>query len=76
MLCGLECDRKTLLTSPWLMFLSPGRACGVVVLDQRQADDLVQPFGDNLSQMGAVAAVVFRILSAADECQLDDSSGS
>ena len=20
MLCGLECERKTLLTSPWLMF--------------------------------------------------------
>ena len=53
----------------------PGYAGGMVVLDERQADDLVQPFGDNLPEVRSKAAVVLRVLPAPTSVELDEFVG-
>ena len=76
MLCGLECERKTLLTSPWLMFFrAPVAPAAWWSLTQGRQDDLVEPLGHDPAQVGAVAPVVLRVLPPADERQLDEFVG-
>ena len=45
----------------------PGRAGGMVVLQAGQADDLVEPPGDELAEVRAEASVVLGVLSASHE---------
>ena len=53
----------------------PGHAGGMVVLEAGQDDDLVEPPGDEQAQVRPEAAVVLRVLAAADQLHLHELVG-
>ena len=72
----LLCERATLFTEPWLMFLrAPVTPAEPWSLSTGMADDLVDHLGHQLAQVRAVLPVVLRVVAVGDQVHPDEGVG-
>ena len=73
---GVLWERATLFTKPWLMFFSaPVTPADPWSFKHGQADDLVEPSGDEESEVGAEVAVVLGVAAVVHQVHGDELVG-